>query len=101
SIRYEAWIFFFAMVAILAFPLIRPTVGAADDFGKRMRSLLALGVTGALWPGIMMFYCWRLFGDPLHLVSLNRLRLQVELAIKTSPLSYQLGLTPAALAIGL
>jgi len=101
SIRYEAWIFIFGMTGVLTFFLIRDTLKERQDFRKRLRSLLAFGVTGGLWPAFMMVYCWRRFGDPMYLVTLNHIRVTESLAAIPSPLSYQLGLTPAVLAISL
>ena len=100
SIRYEAWVEFGAL--FLIFPLLwilgsvprRPVRSAVTP-------LAVFGVAGGAWPFIMMLYCWRNYGDPMYLVTLNHARVAQTLATIASPLSYQLALTPVVLLISL
>jgi len=99
SIRYEAWAVFAALVVILGVMVI-------SDFKLRrqwigLRALLVFGITGGLWPALMMAYSWRATGDPMYLVHLNRTRVMNTLAATHSPLLYQLALIPIAILISL
>jgi hypothetical protein len=100
SIRYEAWVIFGAL--FLIFPLLW-IWGSAR--GRPLRPALAplivFGIAGGAWPILMMLYCWRNYGDPMYLVTLNHGRVAHTLATIPSSLSYQLALTPIVLLISL
>lgn len=99
SIRYEAWIFFFAMFVVLA---LRPWWDTDDSDKKHsVPSFLAFGVSGGAWPIFMMSYSWHRFGNPMHLVTLNSQRVHEWLASSHSSLARQLALTPVVLALSL
>jgi 4-amino-4-deoxy-L-arabinose transferase-like glycosyltransferase len=100
SIRFEAWVFFFGMVLLLAFPAI-VNLNLERGLRSRLRPLLAFGIAGGIWPIFMMAYCYRNFGDPMYLVNWNHLRVQQELAAQPSSLGYQLSLMPGVLLISL
>jgi len=98
SIRYEAWVVFGGLVVILGLMVI-------PDFKLRrwigFRALLVFGISGGLWPVLMMTYSWRATGDPMYLVHSNRTRVTETLAATHSPMLYQLALTPIAILISL
>ncbi|HWW13941.1 MAG TPA: glycosyltransferase family 39 protein [Candidatus Dormibacteraeota bacterium] len=100
SIRYEAWVIFGALVLIFPWlwiwsPIRRGPVNSA------LMPLILFGITGGAWPLMMMLYCWRNYGDPMYLVTLNHLRVTRTLETVASPLGYQLALTPVVLIISL
>jgi hypothetical protein len=99
SIRYEAWILFGGLFVILAVLL----QGASDrrQWGAWVRSLMVFGVTGGAWPVFMMAYSWRMWGDPMHLVTLNRVRVHTFIVANSISLSHQLTLVPLVLLITL
>lgn len=100
-IRFEAWIFFFGMLAILAIALGRDLSRQPGHFTEHLQPLLIFSVTGGLWPAWMMAYCWRNLGDPMYLVTQNHVRVLNQLARSPIPLTYLLALSPAAIAISL
>jgi 4-amino-4-deoxy-L-arabinose transferase-like glycosyltransferase len=99
SIRYEAWVVFGGLIIIFALIVVW-------DFRLRrqwasLRPLLIFGITGGIWPVLMMAYSWRVTGDPMYLVHLNRSRVINTLAATQSPAGYQLALIPVVLLISL
>jgi 4-amino-4-deoxy-L-arabinose transferase-like glycosyltransferase len=100
SIRYEAWVVFGAL--LLIFPLL--WVWGPVRRGPMTRAFspfVILGITGGAWPALMMLYCWRHYGDPMYLLTLNHMRVTRTLATEASSLRYQLALTPVVLFISL
>lgn len=100
SIRYEAWVVFGAL--FLIFPLL--WVWGSARRGPSRSAVLPLAIfsiTGGAWPFFMMLYCWRKYGDPMYLVTLNHERVARTLAAIPSSLGYQLALTPVVLMISL
>jgi 4-amino-4-deoxy-L-arabinose transferase-like glycosyltransferase len=100
SIRFEAWVFFFAMVLLLAYLAVFDS-GSREGLLTRSRALLAFGIAGGAWLVFMMAYCYREFGDPMYLVTWTHVRVQQLLAAQPSPLSYQLSLMPGVLLVSL
>src|SRR5439155_12580127 len=99
SIRYEAWVVFGGLIIIFALIVVW-------DFRLRrqwasLRPLLIFGIMGGVWLVLMLAYSWRVTGDPMYLVHLNRSRVINTLAATQSPLSYQLALIPVVLLISL
>jgi 4-amino-4-deoxy-L-arabinose transferase-like glycosyltransferase len=94
SIRYEAWIFFFGVVV---------SIGLAALWQRRFRSraklvlLLVWVAIAGVWPVFMMAYSYHTFGDPMHLVTLNRIRVIHSLA--TTSRFHQLAVMPVALLL--
>jgi hypothetical protein len=100
SIRFEAWVFFFGIVLLIAFK----TVLDSDRPGGlwyRFRPLFVFGIAGGVWPVFMMAYCYRKFGDPMYLLNWTHVRVQQLLAVQPTPLGYRLSLIPAVLLISL
>lgn len=99
SIRYEAWVLFGGLFVILVI-LLR----VRQDW-RRWRDwlvpILVFGITGGAWPLFMTAYSWHVFGDPMHLVTLNRLRVTSFWGTGSLSRSYQLALMPSALLISL
>ncbi len=91
SIRFEAWIFLFALLtataAIWIFRRRRPSLSLA--------SIAAFCLSAGAWPIFMMGYSWRTFGDPMHLVTLNRMR--VTQSLTTVSYAHQLAVMPVAI----
>jgi len=101
SIRFEAWAIFLTLLVLLPIMLVWGSPQETWRRWNRFQPLLVFGVTGGIWPVFMMAYCWRAFGDPMYLVTLNHARVIQTFAIAPSPLSYQLALTPGVLIISL
>jgi hypothetical protein len=100
SIRFEAWVFFFGMVLLLAFPAVVSLGGQGGLFGD-LRAFFAFGIAGGIWPVFMMAYCYHKFGDPMYLLNWTHIRVQHLLAAQPSPRGYQLSLMPGVLLISL
>jgi len=99
SIRYEAWIFFFAMFVALAF---RGRWANRDSrIGGQIVPPLIFGISGGAWPIFMMSYSWHRFGNPMYLVTLNSQRVHEWLASSHTSLAHQLALPPIVLALSL
>jgi 4-amino-4-deoxy-L-arabinose transferase-like glycosyltransferase len=94
SIRYEAWIFFFGLVVSLGLASLWKR-----RFSSRMNlfSLLVWVAAAGAWPAFMMAYSYHAFGDPMHLVTLNRMRVTHSLA--TTSQFHQLAVMPVALLL--
>jgi len=91
SVRYEAWIFLFGLTAAAAGVwFLRRSRPQASVF-----SLMVWALAAGAWPAFMMAYSWHAFGDPMHLVTLNRLR--VAQSLVTVSFSHQLAVMPVAL----
>lgn len=96
SIRYEAWIVFFGLVV---------SISLASFWQRRFRSrtslfpmLVWVAIAGA-WAAFMMAYSYHTFGDPMHLVTLNRIRVTHSLA--TTSRFHQLAVMPVALLLSI
>jgi len=99
SIRYEPWILFGGLFLILAIVLrLGPD---PRPWGDWLRSVLVFGATGGIWPVFMMAYSWRVFGDPMRLVTLNRLRVTTFMAANSISQIHQLALIPSVLLFSL
>jgi 4-amino-4-deoxy-L-arabinose transferase-like glycosyltransferase len=100
SIRYEAWAVFGAL--FLIFPVLW-TWGSVrtGPMNRAFVPVAVFGFTGGAWPFVMMWSCWRVYRDPMYLLTLNHIRVIRTLATIPSPLSYQLALTPVVLLISL
>lgn len=96
SVRYEAWIFFASLVAAEAGVwLYCRHHRLSTSYG----SFAAWIVTAGAWPVLMMTYCWHVFGNPMYLVTWNRLRVIQILA--STPRSHQLLVMPVALVLSI
>jgi len=100
SIRFEAWIVFGAL--FLVFPMLWKWERVSSG---RMRlalaPLLLFGATGGAWPIVMMSYCWRVYRDPLYLLSSTHARMTQVLAASGNSLGYELALIPGVLLVAL
>jgi len=101
SIRYEAWIVFFALGMISLWYVIRPDSGTVPNLMTRLRPILAFGVTAGAWPALMMLYGWRQFGDPFFQVTDTHRRVAILLSKQPSPFYYQISLIPVVLFLSL
>ncbi|MGA2966994.1 MAG: glycosyltransferase family 39 protein [Terriglobales bacterium] len=99
SIRYEPWVLFGGLFLILAVLLqMEPSRRPWRDW---LRSMLVFGATGGTWPVFTLAYAWHRFGDPLHLINLNRLAaIKFMAANPISPI-HQLALPPSVLLLTL
>jgi 4-amino-4-deoxy-L-arabinose transferase-like glycosyltransferase len=96
SIRYEAWIFFASLVAAEACVWL---YCRHHRLSTSSGSFAAWIVTAGAWPALMMTYCWKVFGDPMYLVTWNHLRVVHSLA--STPRSHQLLVMPVALILSI
>jgi Dolichyl-phosphate-mannose-protein mannosyltransferase len=100
SVRYEAWIIFAALGLILAGRILLDPTQRWYEW-KQLQKVVVFGITAGAWPAFMMSYSWRVFGNPMHLVSLNHSRVVGFLMANPKPMSAQLAVFPVALLISL
>lgn len=98
AVRYEAWILFGGLGVILAVLQIKDKWSHGLQW---LKPLVSFGVCGGAWPVVMMAYSWRAYGDPMHLVTMNRWRVLTYLAEHATSRAYQLSIMPSALLISL
>lgn len=97
-IRYEAWILFAGFFAVLA------VLEGKDRWPQTrqwLKPVVSFGLAGGAWPVFMMLYSWHAFGDPMHLVTMNRWRVTSYLAEHPVSRGYQLALMPSAILLSL
>lgn len=100
SMRYEAWVFFFAMsVALIG--LVVLTNGKVQLGWSQLKPLLVFGCTGALWPTLAMVGSWRAYGDPMRSLTVHNELVTGWFGAHPVPLAHQVIVIPAALLIGL
>lgn len=94
SVRFESWILFAALFWILAFFWWRRWNGQ-----QTLVPLILFGATGGAWPAFMMLYSWRVYGNPMQLVSLNHQR--VMHSLEGLSRTHQLVVLPVAILVSL
>jgi hypothetical protein len=100
SMRYEAWVFFFAMSVALLALVVRKD--CKIQFGwSQLKPLLVFGCTGALWPALAMAGSWRAYGDPMRSLTVHNELVTGWFGAHPVPIAHQLIVIPAALLIGL
>jgi 4-amino-4-deoxy-L-arabinose transferase-like glycosyltransferase len=100
TIRLEAWVIFFVLGVALLVLLMR--FGRDQSVIKsQIWSLVAFGITGAVAPAFLTLYSWRVFGDPMRLLTLHNVVVVDFLRDHPVPLTYRLALTPGVLLLTL
>jgi hypothetical protein len=92
SIRFEAWIFSAALFAAAVGFALADRHQAGSEFA--LTDWFALASTMGAWPIFMAAYSWRDFGDPLHLVTMNSIR--VGHSVGEISLFHRLAVMPVA-----
>jgi hypothetical protein len=100
TIRLEAWVIFFVLGASLLVLLVgyRRDQAAARS---HMWSALTFGLAGAAAPAFLMAYSWRVFDDPMRVLTLHNVVVVDLLRDHPVSLTYQLALIPVALLLTL
>ena len=100
GIRYEAWLFIFAIFVIL---LLFPSDHAGVRLGGKgyVGEVALFGGIASSWPLFWMVYQWRLRGMPLYGITMNYKWVPEQLAEVHKSLLYRLALFPGVILLTL
>ncbi|MBV9573667.1 MAG: glycosyltransferase family 39 protein [Acidobacteriales bacterium] len=100
TMRLEAWIICFGLGVGLLVLLWKSN---REPFESRtnISSIIVFGITGGGAPAFLMLYCWRMFGDPMRLMTLHNVNVIEYLRDQHVSLAHQLMVTPLALLLAL
>jgi 4-amino-4-deoxy-L-arabinose transferase-like glycosyltransferase len=101
SIRFEAWTLFAGLVVIFPFLWLWGSGHERVPLMSSVGPLLIFSFTGGIWPVVLMSYCWRVFGDPMYLMTKTHTYMAKVLETSANSRGYELALIPTVLLITL